>query len=82
MPTPNNTITRRGRPPGKGIANGVRKGSRLQITLTITPELLSRVDGLADAMGQTRASLINFAIYRLLSQESPAEPQGTSPLAR
>lgn len=61
---------RRGRPPRDAETKGVRKGARLQISLTIAPELLSRIDGLADTMGQTRAAVINLAIYRLLSQEA------------
>lgn len=71
MPTQNLTSKRRGRPPTDGGGKGVRKGSRLQISLTIAPDLLSRVDGLAAAMGQTRAALINLAIYRMLAQERP-----------
>jgi hypothetical protein len=59
---------RRGRPPRDAKAKGVRKGSRLQISHTIAPDLLAQVDGLAKAMGQTRAALINLAIYQLLSQ--------------
>ena len=56
----------------------MRKGSRLQISLTIAPELLSRVDGLAETMGQTRAALINLAIYRLLAQEGAAQTGSTA----
>lgn len=70
---------RRGRPPRDGGAKGVRKGSRLQISLTIAPDLLARVDGLADEMGQTRAAVINLAIYRLLAQEAAAGTRGKFP---
>ncbi len=42
----------------------VRKGKKLQITLTITPTLLERVDKLALKLGQSRAAVINMAIYR------------------
>ncbi len=43
---------------------GVRRGTKQQITLTIAPDLLARVDEMAERMGQSRAALINLAIYR------------------
>lgn len=45
---------------------GVAKGNKRQITLTITPELLRQVDGVAKRTGQARAAIINMAIYRAL----------------
>lgn len=45
---------------------GVAKGNKRQITLTIAPELLRRVDEVAKRTGQARAALINMAIYRTL----------------
>lgn len=59
----------KGRPPASETTKGVRKGCRLQISHTISPELLSKVDQLASAMGQSRAAVINLAVYRLLEQE-------------
>lgn len=47
-------------------AKGVRKGKRQQITHTIADDLLQRLDDAAKATGQSRAALINLAIYRLL----------------
>jgi hypothetical protein len=44
---------------------GVIRGRKEQITLTIAPELLAKVDALAGRMGQSRAALINRAIYEL-----------------
>jgi hypothetical protein len=44
----------------------VRKGKKLQVTLTIAPELLGRVDELAAKLGQSRASVINMAVYRMV----------------
>jgi hypothetical protein len=44
---------------------GVIRGRKEQITLTIAPELLAKVDELAGRMGQSRAALINRAIYEL-----------------
>lgn len=44
----------------------VRKGKKLQVTLTITPTLLGRVDELAAKLGQSRAAIINMAIYRMI----------------
>jgi Ribbon-helix-helix protein, copG family len=35
-----------------------------QITLTICPDLLAKVDEMAEKMGESRAALINLAIYR------------------
>lgn len=43
---------------------GVRKGNKQQISLTISPALLSEVDDLAAELGQSRAAVINMAIYR------------------
>jgi hypothetical protein len=43
---------------------GVRKGNKVQISLTITPSLLARVDALAEELGQSRAAVINLAIHR------------------
>ena len=43
---------------------GVRKGNKQQISLTITPELLERIDHMASELGQSRAAVINMAIYR------------------
>lgn len=45
---------------------GVIRGRKEQITLTITPDLLARVDELAARTGQSRAALINLAIYRVV----------------
>jgi hypothetical protein len=46
------------------VRKGVIRGRKEQITLTITPELLARVDQMATRMGQSRAALINLFIYR------------------
>lgn len=46
--------------------NYVRKGKKLQITLTIAQPLLERVDKLADKLGQSRAGIINLALYQSL----------------
>ncbi|MEW9824581.1 MAG: CopG family transcriptional regulator [Candidatus Symbiodolus clandestinus] len=51
--------------PGADIKQkGVKKGNKRQITLTITHELLAKVDELATELGQARAAVINMAIYR------------------
>jgi hypothetical protein len=44
---------------------GVIRGRKEQITLTIAPNLLAKVDEMASKMGQSRAALINRAIYEL-----------------
>lgn len=43
---------------------GVKKGNRQQISLTIAPALLEKVDALANELGQSRAAVINLAIHR------------------
>lgn len=47
---------------------GVRKGHRQQISLTMSPALLAKVDALADQLGQSRAAVINMAVYRAVEQ--------------
>jgi hypothetical protein len=47
------------------IRKGVIRGRKEQITLTIAPDLLAKVDEMASKMGQSRAALINRAIYEL-----------------
>lgn len=42
----------------------VKKGKKLQITLTISQPLLERVDELASKLGQSRAGIINLAVYQ------------------
>ena len=53
-----------GAPDSAPKVRGVRKGKRQQISLTIKPELLDKVDELAEELGQSRAAIINMAIYR------------------
>lgn len=53
-----------GAPDAPKKPRGVMKGKRQQITLTIPPALLSQVDALAEQIGQSRAAVINMAIYR------------------
>ena len=45
---------------------GIAKGNKRQITLTIAPDLLRRVDEVAARTGQARAAVINMAIFRAL----------------
>jgi hypothetical protein len=47
---------------------GVIRGRKEQITLTIVPELLVKLDSLAARMGQSRAALINRAIFELVER--------------
>ena len=44
----------------------VRKGRKVQITLTITEPMLVRVDELASQLGQSRAAVINLAVMQML----------------
>lgn len=50
----------------ESYAKGVRKGNKRQISLTIAPELLRKVDDVAKRTGQARAAVINMALYRAL----------------
>ncbi len=49
------------------VRKGVKRGKREQISHTITPELLQKVDARARQEGQTRAGLINLAIARYVN---------------
>lgn len=53
---------------------GIRKGNKKQISLTITPVLLDKVDELAAKLGQSRASVINMAIYRMVEHGVTIDP--------
>lgn len=65
---PKNTITAdefiSGAPDSEIKPRGVKKGNKQQISLTITPGLLVKIDDLAVKLGQSRAAVINMAIYR------------------
>lgn len=52
----------------------VRKGKKLQITLTIAQPLLERVDEMAQRLGQSRAAVINFAIFQGLESGLQIDP--------
>jgi hypothetical protein len=49
---------------------GIKRGRREQISHTIDPDLLDKVDRFAREMGQTRAGFINMAIFRAVQAES------------
>ena len=53
-------------PDGENVRRGVLKGKKRQITLTIMPELLEKVDAMARRLGQSRAAVINMAVYRIV----------------
>ena len=55
-----------GAPDSESTRRGVLKGKKRQITLTIMPELLEKVDALARKLGQSRAAVINMAVYRIV----------------
>ncbi len=46
----------------------VKKGNKQQISLTMSPALLVKVDELAEKLGQSRAAVINMAVYRAVEQ--------------
>lgn len=55
--------------PAASYDKGIAKGHKRQISLTIAPDLLRRVDEVAQRTGQGRAGIINLAIYRALEGE-------------
>lgn len=57
-------------------AKHVKKGKKLQITLTITPPLLQQVDALAERLSVSRAAVINLAIRQ--SMEHGISVDGTA----
>jgi hypothetical protein len=46
----------------------VMKGHREQITLTMPPDLLAKVENMARSLGQTRAGFINMAVHRAVEK--------------
>jgi len=55
-----------GAPDSGTKTKGVKKGNKQQISLTMSPALLAKVDALAEKMGQSRAAVINMAVYRVV----------------
>ncbi len=47
---------------------GVMKGRKRQITLTIAPGLLAKIDALAVELGQSRAGLVNLALRQAVER--------------
>jgi len=62
MPTADSFIS--GAPDADVKPRGVKKGNKRQISLTIAPALLVKIDEMAAELGQSRAAVINMAIYR------------------
>ena len=56
--------------PTGSYEKGIAKGHKRQISHTISPELLRRVDETAARSGQGRAAIINLAIFRFLESDS------------
>lgn len=67
-PKPKNTLAAdafiSGAPDAEAKPKGVKKGNKQQISLTIAPTLLAKIDEMAAELGQSRAAVINMAIYR------------------
>lgn len=65
-PKPKNTADQfiSGAPDAEAKPRGVIKGNKRQISLTIAPSLLIKIDEMAAELGQSRAAIINMAIYR------------------
>ncbi|MDE1943599.1 MAG: CopG family transcriptional regulator [Betaproteobacteria bacterium] len=51
-----------------GAQRGVRKGNKQQISLTIAPALLAKVDALAEELGQSRAAVISMALHQAVER--------------
>ena len=45
------------------------RGHKQQISLTIKPALLDKIDAMAERLGQSRAAVINLAIYKLVESD-------------
>jgi hypothetical protein len=58
-----------GAPDADTKAKGVQKGNKLQISLTIDPELLNQIDELAAELRLSRAGFINKALYRAVKKQ-------------
>lgn len=48
---------------------GVKKGNRRQVTITMAPDLLRRVDEAAKRSGMSRNAVISMATHRMLEEE-------------
>jgi len=57
---------------------GVFKGNKRQITLTIAPELLDKIDEMAAKLSQTRAAMINLAIHQAVMRGFDVDGLGNS----
>ncbi|EKN6008498.1 ribbon-helix-helix protein, CopG family [Yersinia enterocolitica] len=55
-----------GAPDAARVPKPTMLGNKRQISLTINPALLEKVDEMATEMGQSRAAIINMAIYRMV----------------
>ena len=54
---------------GQAVADPVRrvrKGRKVQISLTLNEAMLDRIDEMAKRVGQSRAALINLAVTQML----------------
>lgn len=49
-------------------AQRTRRGRKVQITITIDPEMLNTIDRIASQVGISRASLINMALAQVTTQ--------------
>lgn len=58
-----------GAPDATPKLRGVKKGNRQQISLTIAPALLMKLDRLAESQGLTRSAAISMAIHRAIEAE-------------
>lgn len=49
---------------------GVMRGNKRQISLTLSPEMLPKIDQAADALGISRAAWISMTIARALRNQN------------
>ena len=54
------------------VRTGLIRGNRSQISHTLPPSMLTKVDELAQAKGMTRAGLINYAISEMIERHTTA----------
>ena len=52
------------------VKKRLTRGNRSQISHTLPPEMLAKIDELAQGRGMTRAGFINYAISELIAQSN------------
>ena len=51
-----------------GYDKGIVKGHKRQVSITISPDLLRKIDAKAEAMGTGRSAFISMAVFKALQE--------------